>query len=63
MYAPIKLFFIYNIVQEPKKLMRYLDGRIVSTKGERRIDIKEPESADMKKTYINLKPAKKYKFH
>lgn len=49
--------------QAPKKLIRYIDNQVVSTKGERYKDIKKPESEEMKKTYISLKPARKYKFH
>ncbi|XP_040292601.1 CUE domain-containing protein 2 [Bufo bufo] len=49
--------------EAPKKLIRYIDNQVVSTKGERYKDMKKPESEDMKKTYINLKPARKYKFH
>lgn len=49
--------------QEPKKMLRYLDGRVVSTKGERFTEIKKEDSEEMKKTYVNLKPAKKYRFH
>ncbi|KAM9323763.1 CUE domain-containing protein 2 [Gastrophryne carolinensis] len=49
--------------EAPKKLIRYIDNQVVSTKGERYKDIKKPESEEMKKTYINLKPARKYKFH
>ena len=44
-------------------MVRYLDGRIVSTKGERFTEIKKEDAEEMKKTYINLKPAKKYRFH
>lgn len=44
-------------------MVRYLDGRIVSTKGERFTEIKKEDADEMKKTYINLKPAKKYRFH
>lgn len=54
---------IYFANQEPKKMVRYLDGRIVSTKGERFTEIKKEDAEEMKKTYINLKPAKKYRFH
>lgn len=50
-------------LQAPKKLIRYIDNQVVSTKGERYKDIKKPESEEMKKTYISLKPARKYKFH
>lgn len=44
-------------------MLRYLDGRVVSTKGERFTEIKKEDSEEMKKTYVNLKPAKKYRFH
>ena len=47
----------------PKKLIRYRDNQIVSTKGERFWKAKEPESEDIKRTYVNLKPARKYRFH
>ncbi|XP_075072721.1 CUE domain-containing protein 2 isoform X3 [Mixophyes fleayi] len=49
--------------EAPKKLVRYIDNQVVTTKGERYKDMKKPESEEMKKTYINLKPARKYKFH
>uniref|UniRef100_A0A8C5PKD0 CUE domain containing 2 n=1 Tax=Leptobrachium leishanense TaxID=445787 RepID=A0A8C5PKD0_9ANUR len=49
--------------ESPKKMIRYIDNQVVSTKGERYKDMKKPESEEMKKTYINLKPARKYKFH
>ncbi|KAJ8314596.1 hypothetical protein KUTeg_006746 [Tegillarca granosa] len=49
--------------QQPKKMIRYLDGKIVSTKGERYTELKKEDTEEMKKTYINLKPAKKYRFH
>uniref|UniRef100_A0A8C8SR41 CUE domain containing 2 n=1 Tax=Pelusios castaneus TaxID=367368 RepID=A0A8C8SR41_9SAUR len=49
--------------EAPKKLIRYIDNQVVSTKGERYKDIKKPESKEMKRTYISLKPARKYKFH
>lgn len=32
-------------------------------KGERFSDVKKDETEEMKKTYINLKPAKQYRFH
>lgn len=44
-------------------MLRYLDGRVVSTKGERFTEIKKEDSDEMKKTYVNLKPARKYRFH
>lgn len=49
--------------QAPKKLIRYIDNQIVSTKGERFKDVRNPEAEEMKATYINLKPARKYRFH
>lgn len=49
--------------EAPKKLIRYIDNQVVSTKGERYKDIKKPESQEMRRTYISLKPARKYKFH
>ncbi|KFV55241.1 CUE domain-containing protein 2-A, partial [Tyto alba] len=45
--------------EAPKKLIRYIDNQVVSTKGERYKDIKKPESEEMKRTYISLKPARK----
>ncbi|KAI8504664.1 CUE domain-containing protein 2 [Branchiostoma belcheri] len=48
---------------EPKKLVRYLNNEVVSKKGERYTEVKSPEMEDMKKTYVNLKPARKYRFH
>ncbi|XP_043240129.1 CUE domain-containing protein 2-like [Amphibalanus amphitrite] len=49
----------------PKKLVRYLDNKVVSLKGERFTEIKRsPETKDeMKKTYVSLKPLKQYRFH
>ncbi len=46
-----------------KSKVRYLDGKVVSTKGERFVNLKKEDSDEMKKTYINLKPARKYRFH
>ncbi|XP_069128026.1 CUE domain-containing protein 2-like [Argopecten irradians] len=48
---------------ESKKMVRYLENRIVTTKGEKFTEIKKDEDEDMKKTYVNLKPARKYRFH
>jgi hypothetical protein len=48
---------------EPKKLIRYRDNQVVSTKGERYHIEKAAESEEMKKTYVNLKPLRKYRFH
>ncbi|XP_071113309.1 CUE domain-containing protein 2-like [Haliotis cracherodii] len=49
--------------QESKKLIRYREGQVVSTKGERFSEVKKNESEEMKKTYVSLKPARKYRFH
>ena len=49
--------------QGPKKLIRYRDNQIVTTKGERFWKAKETESEEIKRTYVNLKPARKYRFH
>lgn len=49
--------------QENKKPFRYRDNQVVSTKGERFSLVKTKESEDMKKTYVNLRPARKYRFH
>ena len=46
-------------------MVRYRDGQVVSTKGERYTVMtrKDTEGDDMKNTYINLKPLRKYRFH
>jgi len=44
-------------------MIRYLDSRVVSVKGEKFTEIKKPEDEAMKNTYINLKPARQYRFH
>ncbi|XP_057704214.1 CUE domain-containing protein 2 [Corythoichthys intestinalis] len=49
--------------EAPKKLVRYHGNQVVSTKGERYQVVKKNETDDMKKTYVNLKPARKYRFH
>eukprot|EP00057_Strongylocentrotus_purpuratus_P001202 XP_001196471.1 PREDICTED: CUE domain-containing protein 2-B [Strongylocentrotus purpuratus] len=49
--------------QEKKKMVRYLNNQVCSTKGERFIQIKKPMTEEMKKTFINLKPARSYHFH
>ncbi|CAG5118516.1 unnamed protein product [Candidula unifasciata] len=48
---------------EAKKLVRYRDGQVVSMKGERFTEVKGKEEENMKASYINLKPARKYRFH
>ncbi|XP_072534169.1 CUE domain-containing protein 2 [Salminus brasiliensis] len=47
----------------PKKLVRYHGSQVVTTKGERYHLVKKDESEEMKKTYVSLKPARKYRFH
>ena len=46
-------------------MVRYRDSRVVNTKGERYTmqTRKDMEGEEMKKTYVNLKPFKKYRFH
>lgn len=53
----------YVMFQEPKKLVRYRDNKIVSLKGERFTEVKKEEEDDMKKTYVSIKPARQYRFH
>ncbi|TNN80919.1 CUE domain-containing protein 2 [Liparis tanakae] len=47
----------------PKKLVRYHSNQVVTTKGERYQLVKKDEAEDMKKTYVSLKPSRKYRFH
>ncbi|XP_066534302.1 CUE domain-containing protein 2 isoform X2 [Hoplias malabaricus] len=47
----------------PKKLVRYHGSQVVTTKGERYHLVKKDETEEMKKTYVSLKPARKYRFH
>ena len=58
-----KIFF----KNSEKKLVRYYESKVVSTKGERYFEYKTEEdeelAKEMKKTFINLKPARKYRFH
>lgn len=60
--APV-FHFLFIMIQENKKPLRYRDNQVVSTKGERFSLVKKQESEDMKKTYVNIKPARKYRFH
>nr|SVE74327.1 EOG090X0A55 [Daphnia barbata] len=51
---------------QPKKMVRYLDNKVVTIKGERYTEIKEETEAtkeDAKKTFVTLKPARQYRFH
>ncbi len=63
-YVDINYFhFLYGHLQAPKKLVRYHGSQVVTTKGERYHLVKKEEPDDMKKTYVSLKPARKYRFH
>ncbi|XP_059169856.1 CUE domain-containing protein 2-like isoform X2 [Physella acuta] len=48
---------------EAKKLVRYRDGQVVSMKGEKFSEVSKKEPDQLKSTYVNLKPARKYRFH
>lgn len=52
---------------DSKKLVRYFENKVVTTKGEKYFEPKTEEDEamekKMKKTYVNLKPARKYRFH
>ena len=39
--------------EDDKKMIRYRDGKIVSTKGERYTQVSKAESEEMKKSYVN----------
>lgn len=54
---------LVQFLQAPKKLVRYHGNQVVTTKGERYQLVKKDEAEDMKKTYVNIKPARKYRFH
>ena len=64
---PLGTVFIYSfVVQQPKKMVRYLDNKVVTIKGERYTEIKEDAEAskeEAKKTFVALKPARQYRFH
>lgn len=46
-------------------MVRYRDNQVVNTKGDRYTVLtrKDAEGENMKKTYVNLKPLRKYRFH
>lgn len=48
-------------------MVRYLDNKVVTIKGERYTEIKEDAEAAKeeahKKTFVALKPARQYRFH
>ena len=41
-------------IQDDKKLIRYREGKIVSTKGERFSQVTKEESQEMKKSIVNI---------
>jgi len=41
------------LFQDEKKMIRYRDGKIVSTKGERFSQVTKEESEEMKKSYVS----------
>jgi hypothetical protein len=47
-------------------MVRYLDNKVVTIKGERYTEIKEETETskeEAKKTFVTLKPARQYRFH
>ena len=50
------IFFtkIAFLQQEEKKMIRYREGKIVSTKGERFSQVTKEESEEMKKSIVNM---------
>ena len=42
------------MLQDDKKLIRYREGKIVSTKGERFSQVTKEESQEMKKSIVNI---------
>ena len=42
------------LFQDDKKLIRYREGKIVSTKGERFSQVTKEESQEMKKSIVNI---------
>ena len=43
-----------GFLQDDKKLIRYREGKIVSTKGERFSQVTKEESQEMKKSIVNI---------
>ncbi|CAF0710753.1 unnamed protein product [Brachionus calyciflorus] len=60
----VKPKFVWN---SEKKLIRYYESKVVTTRGEKKFEYKTEQEEEMEKqmkaTYINLKPARKYRFH
>ena len=49
--------------EAPKELIQYINNQVLSTKVERFKDVRDPEAGEMKATHVNLKPARKCRFH
>ena len=45
------------LFQDEKKMIRYRDNKIVSTKGERFTQVSKQESEEMKKSIVNMHPS------
>jgi len=56
-YKTTKLADVFFYFQDDKKMIRYRDGKIVSTKGERFSQVTKEESEEMKKSYVSWQPA------
>ena len=56
-------YAVFVCFQGEKKLVRYRNNQVASTKGERFSYVKQEEHEEMKKTYVNIKPTRKYRFH
>ena len=48
------LMVVTYFFQDDKKLIRYREGKIVSTKGERFSQVTKEESEEMKKSIVNI---------
>ena len=48
------LMVVTYFFQDDKKLIRYREGKIVSTKGERFSQVTKEESQEMKKSIVNI---------
>ena len=62
----VSVEWVFCVDQEPKKLVRYRDNKIVSLKGERYTEVKREDGEEPtppKKTVVNLKPARQYRSH
>ena len=48
------IYLLKPLTQDDKKLIRYREGKIVSTKGERFSQVTKEESQEMKKSIVNI---------